>query len=103
MMVMAPVSLTGSRVVVGGFPTKGAFVSLAPRGRSYLDWKRERVVEDPAIMAGAPCFAGTRVPVAHVGGLIRDGLIEEVREDFPQLTEDDLAWSPSWLAANAAR
>ncbi len=74
-----------------------------PRGPSYLEWKAKRVVEDPGIMAGEPCFEGTRVPVGHVGALIRDGLLDEAREDFPWLTDADVKWSPNWLAANASR
>ncbi|MCB0952374.1 MAG: DUF433 domain-containing protein [Microthrixaceae bacterium] len=41
-------------------------------------------------MAGAPCIRGTRIPVATVGGMVAEGTTEqEVRTDFPPLTEDD--------------
>ena len=78
-------------------------MASAAKHASYLDWVRERVVQRPEIMAGTPCFAGTRVPVAHVAGLLRLGLLDEVRSDFPQLTTDDLAWAPKWLAAGEVR
>lgn len=40
------------------------------------------VVIDPAIQAGAPCIAGTRVPTATVATLLRDEEPDDVALDF---------------------
>jgi uncharacterized protein (DUF433 family) len=51
----------------------------------------ERFSIDPAVMAGAPCISGTRIPVATVVGMVAEGMTEqEIRTEFPQLTEDDV-------------
>lgn len=42
----------------------------------------EGVVIDPAIQAGAPCIAGTRVPTATVASLLREEDPEDVALDF---------------------
>jgi hypothetical protein len=31
------------------------------------------IVSDPAVMGGEPVFAGTRIPLAHIAGIIRQG------------------------------
>jgi uncharacterized protein (DUF433 family) len=42
-------------------------------------------------MGGVPCFAGTRITVATVVGLVANGLsVEEIRTEYPQLTADDV-------------
>jgi uncharacterized protein (DUF433 family) len=55
---------------------------------------RRRVVRDPAILSGEPVFEGTRIPLAHIVGLIRKGVdLDEIREDYPSLGEGDLAYA----------
>ena len=45
-----------------------------------------RITVDPAIMGGAPCIRGMRVPVATVVAMVADGLsIEEILADLPYL------------------
>lgn len=51
--------------------------------------KQAVVVSDPEILSGAPCFAGTRVPVRilfeHLTG---DDALETFLDDFPSVTRD---------------
>jgi uncharacterized protein (DUF433 family) len=55
---------------------------------------RRRVVRDPAMLSGEPVFEGTRIPLAHIVGLIRKGVdLDEIREDYPSLGEADLAYA----------
>ena len=44
---------------------------------------------DPEIMSGAPCFAGTRVPVQTLFDyLSHDHPLDEFLEDFPTVTRE---------------
>jgi uncharacterized protein (DUF433 family) len=62
----------------------------------YRELKRglKRIVSDPAVMAGEPVFAGTRIPLAHISGLIAKGIpLDEIAEDYPALSRADLAFA----------
>jgi uncharacterized protein (DUF433 family) len=53
--------------------------------------KEARITADPAVMAGKPVFAGTRIPVDAVIQRIAEGLsIEEVLQDYPNLHREDI-------------
>ncbi|MBA3962886.1 MAG: DUF433 domain-containing protein [Chthoniobacterales bacterium] len=42
-------------------------------------------------MSGAPCFAGTRVPIQHLLDYLEGGdSIGEFREDFPTVTHEQV-------------
>jgi uncharacterized protein (DUF433 family) len=59
----------------------------------YRELKRglKRIVSDPAVMAGEPVFAGTRIPLAHISGLIAKGIpLDEIAADYPELSRADL-------------
>lgn len=59
-------------------------VAIYRRGRG------ERVQTSPEILGGEPVFAGTRIPIRHVGLLVKRGVPEnELAEDFPRLSADD--------------
>ncbi len=46
------------------------------------------VIEDPEVMGGLPCFAGTRVPIGIVLGALAEGMaLEQLREDYAFLTD----------------
>ncbi len=46
------------------------------------------------VAGGEPVFSGTRIPIRHVGQLVRRGRPPaELREDFPSLTEDDFEFA----------
>ena len=47
------------------------------------------IVVDPEIMSGAPCFAGTRVPVRTLFDYLDGGHpLADFLEDFPTVTAD---------------
>jgi uncharacterized protein (DUF433 family) len=55
-----------------------------------MNW-RDRIVIDPAIHHGDPCIRDTRVPVSVIVGSVADGDIpEQIRDAWPQLTEQDV-------------
>lgn len=47
------------------------------------------IVSDPEVMSGAPCFAGTRVPVAALFGSLAEGMtLDSILQEHPALTRD---------------
>jgi len=53
-----------------------------------------RIVSSPETLGGEPVFKGTRIPLEHIAGLFRKGVSEaEIREDYPSLSELDLAFA----------
>lgn len=66
----------------------------ASRKMSNKDQNPERtatsmVHSDPAIMAGAPVFRGTRVPVYLLADMIRQGTpLDEILDGYPSLTRE---------------
>jgi uncharacterized protein (DUF433 family) len=53
---------------------------------------QDRIVVDPQIHFGKPCVKGTRIPVACVLELIREGIVfpEIIRDYYPDLTMEDV-------------
>lgn len=50
-----------------------------------------RIIIDPKIMLGKPVIRGTRITVEQVLRLLEQKLgIDEILEDFPQLTIEDI-------------
>ena len=46
---------------------------------------------DPEIMSGAPCFAGTRVPIQNLMDYLEGGdSIDEFLEDFPTVSRQQV-------------
>jgi uncharacterized protein (DUF433 family) len=59
----------------------------------YREFRRglKRIVSNPAIMAGEPVFEGTRIPLAHVAGIIAKGApLHEIAADYPHLSRADI-------------
>ena len=59
----------------------------------YREFRRglKRIVSNPAIMAGEPVFEGTRIPLAHIAGIIAKGApLHEIAADYPALTRADI-------------
>ncbi len=69
------------------------------RHSSFERWKQGRVVTTPDVLGGEPRIAGTRLPVRYIGELVRKGASDELREDYPELTEDDLHLSSVYARA----
>ena len=62
------------------------------------------VTEDPAVMGGMPCFAGTRVPIEIVLGSLDEGMSgDEVRESYPFLTDAHVAAARVYAAVHPKR
>lgn len=61
--------------------------------------KAEPVDKDPEKMGGSPCVVGTRVPVRSLLGLLSSGYaLEVVREQFPQLSLQQIGAAIEWAA-----
>jgi uncharacterized protein (DUF433 family) len=81
----------------GGVEVKVALEPLRSwiaEGLRVYEAGRRRIESRPEVLDGEPVFAGTRIPVAHVAALFAKGVpIAEMREDFPRLDDDDLAYA----------
>lgn len=52
---------------------------------------RDRISIDPRIRSGKPCIRGTRIAVADVFDYLGGGMTtEEILDDFPDLTAEDI-------------
>lgn len=55
------------------------------------DVSQSVVKVDPEIMSGAPCFAGTRVPIQNLIDYLEGGdSIDEFLEDFPSVSREQV-------------
>jgi uncharacterized protein (DUF433 family) len=53
--------------------------------------KHDRITVDPRVMVGKPCIQGTRITVELILEKLAAGLTyEEVLEDHPRLTREDI-------------
>jgi uncharacterized protein (DUF433 family) len=63
---------------------------------------QERIVKDPKICGGEPVIRGTRVTLRTVLASLAEGAtIQEIVEDFPTLTEEDVRSVIAFAAASA--
>ncbi|MDO5661482.1 MAG: DUF433 domain-containing protein [Brachybacterium sp.] len=59
-----------------------------------------RIVSDHRVMGGVPCVRGTRVPAATLVGLLAQGLtVEQILDDYPTLSSDDVRAALEFAAA----
>lgn len=68
--------------------------------------RHERIVMDPRVMTGKPTIKGTRITVELILRKLGAGMTsEEIREDHPRLTADDIraaqAFAADYLADEA--
>lgn len=67
--------------------------TLARRLRMFQRGRR-RIVSSQDVLSGEPVFEGTRIPLAHIAGLLaKHAPIEEIREDYPRLRPEDLEYA----------
>lgn len=60
----------------------------------------ERISVDPARMQGLPCIRGTRITVSAILGQLAAGqTVDQVLNDYPQLTRDDVLAALEFAAA----
>ena len=63
---------------------------------------QDRLVQDPNICGGEPVIRGTRVTLRTVLASLAEGAsIEEILQDFPTLTRDDVQAVIVFAAASA--
>lgn len=67
--------------------------------------KAERmVISDDTIMAGAPVFRGTRIPVHSIAEMVNSGTpIAEILEGYPSLHEEQVRSAPLYAKAHPLR
>ncbi|MFW6075619.1 MAG: DUF433 domain-containing protein [Chloroflexota bacterium] len=59
----------------------------------------DRIVIDPAILAGKPVIAGTRIPVSLILNLLGHGYsFERIIEAYPNLTKADIGAAVSFAS-----
>ena len=62
---------------------------------------RTVVQSDPEIMAGAPVFRGTRVPVYLIADMIEQGTpIDEILDGYPSLTREMVGYAEIYATAH---
>jgi uncharacterized protein (DUF433 family) len=65
----------------------------------FAAWKRKLLTSD-RILGGEPVFPKTRLAVRHIGGmLLRGAAVDELREDYPYLSNDDLEFASLYARA----
>ncbi|MDJ0572512.1 MAG: DUF433 domain-containing protein [Pleurocapsa sp. MO_192.B19] len=65
----------------------------------FNQWK-SNLVSDPKIMGGQTVFPNSRLSVQHIGKIIDRGeSLQEVREDYPYLSDLDLKFAPLYVKA----
>lgn len=81
----------------GGLSVSVHYRDLRKRILQNVNFYRKgfgRIVSDPEVLGGEPVFKRTRIPVDHIAGLFRKGVTEtEIREDYPTLSDLDLAFA----------
>lgn len=62
----------------------------------------ERITIDPRICHGQACVKGTRIPVHQIVHILANGdSIEDLLEEYPSLTREDILACPDYAASLA--
>ena len=73
-------------------------------GLQRLDLAKAMVTSDPATMGGAPCFAGTRIPVHDIADMMANGdTAEALAAAYPQLSGDQIKLAAVYATAYPRR
>ena len=73
-------------------------------GLAELEAAKAMVATDPEIMGGAPCFAGTRIPVHDVADMLgNDDTPAALLQAYPALDERRILLAPVYAAAYPRR
>lgn len=65
-------------------------------------WKK-KIVINPKILGGEPVFPKSRLSVRHIGALLMNDGLEEIREDYPYLSEQDIEFAKLYTLAYPKR
>jgi uncharacterized protein (DUF433 family) len=69
----------------------------------FETWKRTLVTDD-SILGGEPVFPNTRLAVRNIGGMrLRGASIDELRDDYPYLTAEDVELATTYTRAYPPR
>lgn len=80
------------------------FVEETSARHATLRRARERVVEDPEVLGGAPTLKGTRVGVYDVAAAVAAGTSKSrLRAAYPMLSDDDIELATLYAEANPPR
>lgn len=64
----------------------------------------ERIIIDPEIRSGKPCIKGTRITVYDILEYLAGGMSEEeILQDFPDLSREDIRAALAFAAARERR
>lgn len=64
----------------------------------------DRIVNDPAILAGKPVVRGTRIPISLILNLLAHGYsAANIGEDYPELADDDIRAAIQYAARRMDR
>ena len=64
----------------------------------------DRIVIDPAVRSGKPCIKGTRITVYDILEYLAGDMSEDqILEDFPSLTREDIRAALEFAAARERR
>ena len=67
---------------------------------SKFNWWKSQLISDPEIMGGQTVFPNSRLSVHRIGKIIDRGeSIENIKEDYPFLSELDLKFAPLYAKA----
>lgn len=77
-------------VTIDTAPVRSEFkerLALYRRGLKRMESRRD-------VLSGEPVFRGTRLSVRHIGGMVLNGVpAAEIRDDYPNLSEDDVTFA----------
>lgn len=69
-----------------------------PSNRFMIDYRTIITIE-PGKRSGKPCIRGMRITVGDILGWLSAGMsMEEILEDFPELTRDDIHAAQAYAA-----
>ena len=69
------------------------------RSTRFQRW-RKRIVVDERVLGGEPVFPKSRLAVRNVGGLLlRGNSLDDIRGDYPYLTDEDLEFARMFAVA----
>ncbi len=73
-------------------------------GLAKLGLAKAMVTSDARIMAGAPCFSGTRIPVHDIADMMANGdTVEALAAAYPQLSADQIRLAAVYATAYPRR
>jgi uncharacterized protein (DUF433 family) len=67
---------------------------LLARNAAAYEWGQQRIASQRTVLGGEPVFRGTRIALAQVVGLVREGLCDaELAARFPELHQTDFDYA----------